>query len=109
VLRLIAHTIQAGTRAGLPVAVCGEMAGDPQLTRLLLGMGLRQFSMHPAQILKSSRVLRSNCDRPCCRAPVEYRRPAGYAPAGTSERDLTSRPAEVISFKRRFDRQLAGA
>ncbi|MBE7461369.1 MAG: phosphoenolpyruvate--protein phosphotransferase [Zoogloeaceae bacterium] len=61
VLRLIAHTIQAGARAGLPVAVCGEMAGDPQLTRLLLGMGLTQFSMHPAQILEvKQEVMRSN-------------------------------------------------
>ncbi|MEZ5614713.1 MAG: phosphoenolpyruvate--protein phosphotransferase [Rhodocyclaceae bacterium] len=61
VLRLIAHTIQAGTRAGLPVSVCGEMAGDPRLTRLLLGMGLRRFSMHPAQILEVKReVLGSN-------------------------------------------------
>lgn len=61
VLRLIAHTIQAGARADLPVAVCGEMAGDPALTRLLLGMGLRQFSMHPAQILEvKQEVLRSN-------------------------------------------------
>ncbi len=61
VLRLIAHTIQAGTRAGLPVAVCGEMAGDASLTRLMLGMGLRQFSMHPAQILEvKQQVLRSD-------------------------------------------------
>jgi phosphotransferase system enzyme I (PtsI) len=61
VLRLIAQTIHAGTRAGMPVAVCGEMAGDPRLTRLLLGMGLRQFSMHPAQILEvKQEVLRSN-------------------------------------------------
>jgi len=61
VLRLIAHTIQAGTRAGLQVAVCGEMAGDASLTRLLLGMGLRQFSMHPAQILEvKQQVLRSD-------------------------------------------------
>jgi phosphotransferase system enzyme I (PtsI) len=61
VLRLIAHTIHSGTRAGLPVAVCGEMAGDPKLTRLLLGMGLRQFSMHPAQIFEvKQQVLRSD-------------------------------------------------
>jgi phosphotransferase system enzyme I (PtsI) len=64
VLRLIAHTIHSGTRAGLPVAVCGEMAGDPALTRLLLGMGLRQFSMHPAQILEvKQQVLRSDFAR----------------------------------------------
>jgi phosphotransferase system enzyme I (PtsI) len=52
VLRLIAGTIQAGARAEIPVAICGEMAGDPTLTHLLIGMGLRQFSMHPSQILE---------------------------------------------------------
>jgi phosphotransferase system enzyme I (PtsI) len=52
VLQLILKTLQAGARAGLPVSVCGEMAGDPKLTRLLLGMGLRQFSMHSAQLLE---------------------------------------------------------
>ncbi len=50
VLQLIAHTIRAGARAGKDVSVCGEMAGDAQLTTLLLGMGLKQFSMHPVQI-----------------------------------------------------------
>jgi phosphotransferase system enzyme I (PtsI) len=52
ILRLVAQTIQAANRAETPIAVCGEMAGDPQLTRLLIGMGLRQFSMHPSQILE---------------------------------------------------------
>jgi len=51
VLNLIAMTIAAGRKAGIDVAVCGEMAGDVKLTRLLLGMGLREFSMHPAQLL----------------------------------------------------------
>jgi phosphotransferase system enzyme I (PtsI) len=51
VLQLIAMTISAGHKAGIDVAVCGEMAGDVKLTRLLLGMGLREFSMHPAQLL----------------------------------------------------------
>ncbi|NRR33393.1 phosphoenolpyruvate--protein phosphotransferase [Oxalobacteraceae bacterium] len=51
VLQLIAMTIAAGHKAGIDVAVCGEMAGDIKLTRLLLGMGLRDFSMHPAQLL----------------------------------------------------------
>ena len=51
VLQLIAMTIAAGHKAGIDVAVCGEMAGDVKLTRLLLGMGLRSFSMHPAQLL----------------------------------------------------------
>jgi phosphotransferase system enzyme I (PtsI) len=51
VLTLVANTIQTATRGGMPVAVCGEMAGDLQLTRLLLGLGLRNFSMHPSQLL----------------------------------------------------------
>ena len=62
VLRLVEMTIAAGRRAGLPVAVCGEMAGDPTLTRLLLGMGLRQFSMNPAQLFEiKQRVMQSDC------------------------------------------------
>ena len=61
VLHLIAHTIQAANRGGTPVAVCGEMAGDAQLTRLLLGFGLRNFSMHAQQLLAiKERVLRTN-------------------------------------------------
>jgi phosphotransferase system enzyme I (PtsI) len=51
VLQLIEMTIRAGAKTGTPVSVCGEMAGDPRLTRLLLGFGLRQFSMHPAHVL----------------------------------------------------------
>jgi phosphotransferase system enzyme I (PtsI) len=51
VLRLVAGTIAECVAQGKEVSVCGEMAGDVSLTRLLLGMGLRSFSMHPAQIL----------------------------------------------------------
>jgi phosphotransferase system enzyme I (PtsI) len=51
VLRLVAGTIAEGLAQGKQVSVCGEMAGDTSLTRLLLGLGLRSFSMHPAQIL----------------------------------------------------------
>lgn len=50
VLKLVAMTIRAAHKAGKAVSVCGEMAGDPKLTRLLLGLGLRQFSMHPAHL-----------------------------------------------------------
>jgi len=61
VLHLISHTIQTANRGGVPVAVCGEMAGDTTLTRLLLGMGLRNFSMHPAQLLAiKERVVRAS-------------------------------------------------
>jgi phosphotransferase system enzyme I (PtsI) len=51
VLMLLAGIIRTANKAGVPVAVCGEMAGDVKLTRLLLGCGLRIFSMHPANLL----------------------------------------------------------
>ncbi|MEB0136981.1 phosphoenolpyruvate--protein phosphotransferase [Actimicrobium sp. CCC2.4] len=51
ILYLLSNTIAIGAKHGVPVAVCGEMAGDTHLTRLLLGMGLREFSMHPSQLL----------------------------------------------------------
>ena len=64
ILRLLADTIAQGAAAGKEVALCGEMAGDPALTRLLLGLGLRHFSMHPTQILRiKQEVLRSDTKR----------------------------------------------
>ncbi len=61
VLQLIAQIIAQSNKLGIPVSVCGEMAGDPMLARLLLGLGLRQFSMHPAQLLAVKyEVLRSD-------------------------------------------------
>ena len=61
VLKLIALAIASSRKAEVPIAVCGEMAGDPQFTRLLLGMGLTSFSMHPAHLLTiKQRVLASN-------------------------------------------------
>ena len=61
VLRLVAGTIAEGLAQGKPVSVCGEMAGDTGLTRLLLGLGLRSFSMHPAQILSvKQEILRAD-------------------------------------------------
>ena len=57
VLQLIRMTIEAGEKAGIPVAMCGEMAGDPRFTRLLLGLGLREFSMHPASVLEVKRQI----------------------------------------------------
>lgn len=60
VLQLIYQTIRNGAKAGVSVSVCGELAGEAHLTRLLLGMGLRTFSMHPAHILEvKQRVLKS--------------------------------------------------
>ena len=64
VLRLIAGTIQMGAKAGIPVSVCGEMAGEPQYTALLLGMGLRYFSMHPSSVLRVKElVLQADCTK----------------------------------------------
>jgi phosphotransferase system enzyme I (PtsI) len=64
VLKLVADTIAECHAQGKDVSVCGEMAGDIGLTRLLLGMGLRSFSMHPAQILAvKQEILRSDVSR----------------------------------------------
>jgi len=64
VLRLVALTIAECKAQGKPVSVCGEMAGDTSLTRLLLGLGLRSFSMQPAQILAvKQEVLRADTSK----------------------------------------------
>jgi phosphotransferase system enzyme I (PtsI) len=58
ILSLLAGVIRTAQQHEKPVAVCGEMAGDVDLTRLLLGFGLRNFSMHPAHVLSvKQRVL----------------------------------------------------
>jgi phosphotransferase system enzyme I (PtsI) len=58
VLRLVAGTIDAGRAARIPVAMCGEMAGDTRYTRLLLGLGLTEFSVHPAALLEIKHIIR---------------------------------------------------
>jgi phosphotransferase system enzyme I (PtsI) len=64
VLRLLADTIAESRAQGKGVSVCGEMAGDPAMTRLLLGLGLRSFSMHPTQILAvKQEVIRADASR----------------------------------------------
>ena len=64
VLLLVADTIAECRAQGKDVSVCGEMAGDVALTRLLLGLGLRSFSMHPAQILAvKQEILRSDTQK----------------------------------------------
>ena len=57
VLRLVATTIAAGRKSGIPVAMCGEMAGDARYTKLLLGMGLREFSVHPNALLEVKQII----------------------------------------------------
>lgn len=58
VLRLLRHVLDVGTEHGVPVAVCGEMAGDPLMTTLLLALGLSEFSLHPATLLEVRKVIR---------------------------------------------------
>jgi voltage-gated potassium channel Kch len=61
ILHLLANIIEQAKRANIPIAVCGEMAGDPSLTRLVLGMGLTDFSMHFSQLLLVKReILKAN-------------------------------------------------
>ena len=60
VLKLIQLTLQAGKQANIPVSMCGEMAGDPRYTRLLLGMGLRDFSAHPATVLDVKSIINAS-------------------------------------------------
>jgi len=84
VLRLVAETIAECNAQGKGVSVCGEMAGDVTLTRLLLGLGLRSFSMHPAQILAvKQEVLRADATRlaPWARQVIEAEDPAGLLTA----------------------------
>lgn len=57
ILRLIRMTIDAGRALGIPVSMCGEMAGDPRFTRLLLGLGLREFSMQPGALLDIKEIV----------------------------------------------------
>ena len=57
VLMLIKNVIDSGERHGIDVSLCGEMAGDKQFTRLLLGMGLKSFSMHPSAIPEVKKVI----------------------------------------------------
>lgn len=57
ILRLVRMTIEAGRAHDTPVAMCGEMAGDPRFTRLLLGIGLRQFSMQPDALLDIKEII----------------------------------------------------
>ncbi len=60
VLRLIAQILRVGHEHDTPVAVCGEIAGDPRMTRLLLALGLKEFSLHPGTLLEVRRVIRDS-------------------------------------------------
>jgi len=72
VLQLINMSIRAANKEKIPISMCGEMAGDPYFTRLLLGLGLREFSMHPSALLEIKRIVNSSdtrqCEKPARRA-----------------------------------------
>lgn len=86
VMQLIAHTIATATRMHRGVAICGEMAGDPDFTDLLLAMGLRSFSMHPSRIAAvKQRILRA-----------DTRRLAALLPAVLEAEDCASAWAEAL-------------
>lgn len=65
VLRLVREVVQAGKRAGVMVNMCGEMAGAPIYTELLIGLGLRQLSMAPKDIPEIKKVIRSTSVKRC--------------------------------------------
>jgi phosphotransferase system enzyme I (PtsI) len=95
VLRLLVDTIQACQAQGKGVSVCGEMAGDVAMTRLLLGLGLRSFSMHPAQILAvKQEVLRADTAR---LAPWAQRVLQSEDPAETIHLPLSAR-ADAVAW-----------
>ncbi|MES9824237.1 MAG: phosphoenolpyruvate--protein phosphotransferase [Candidatus Thiodiazotropha endolucinida] len=60
VLHLIQRTIDAANKAGIPVSMCGEMAGEPRYARLLIGMGLRELSMQPSALLEARELVRQS-------------------------------------------------
>jgi phosphotransferase system enzyme I (PtsI) len=71
--------LKVGEKARIPIALCGEMAGDLSLTRLLLGLGLRQYSMHSAHLLDvKQRILESDLGkiRPLARRMLRTSDPA---------------------------------
>jgi len=59
VVFLLKHILKEADKLGIPVAICGEVAGDMRYTRLLLALGLREFSMHPARLLEVKQVVRN--------------------------------------------------
>ncbi|MCG6117148.1 MAG: phosphoenolpyruvate--protein phosphotransferase [Aquimonas sp.] len=60
VLRVVRDVLRHGRKRGMPVSVCGEMAGDPAYTRLLLALGLTEFSLHPGNLLEVRRIIRDS-------------------------------------------------
>jgi phosphotransferase system enzyme I (PtsI) len=91
VLQLVAQTIRCANRLDKNVSVCGEMAGDPAFTELLLGMGLRSFSMHPSQIVTiKERILAT--DASCWASAIDR-----VIDADDPERECQAVAAEAVA------------
>lgn len=92
VLTMISMAIRAGKKAGVPVSICGELAGEPAMTRLLLGMGLQEFSMHSTQILTvKQEILNANLKqlKPRVRRILSLQEPAAIESAVERIRKLS--------------------
>jgi phosphoenolpyruvate-protein phosphotransferase (PTS system enzyme I) len=96
VLQLVWQTIDQAHKAGRHVSVCGEMAGDPAFTPLLLAMGLRSFSMHPSQISSiKQRVLRGDTTRLAAQLDAVLCSEDPQAACASWERQVFVRPTQA--------------
>ena len=104
VLFLLSSVISMARKADIPVAVCGEMAGDVKWTRLLLGMGLLEFSMHPSQLLSvKQEILNSDLTllEPQVKKVLKASEPAAIEAAMAQLRAITSDPEMKATAARR--------
>ncbi len=104
VLFLLSSVISMARKAGIPVAVCGEMAGDVKWTRLLLGMGLLEFSMHPSQLLSvKQEILNSDLTllEPQVKKVLKATEPSAIEAAMAQLRAINSEPEIKAAVARR--------
>ncbi len=95
VIRLISSVLQAGRRAGTPVAMCGEMAGDPALTPLLLALGLKEFSVPAAALLEVKQIIRQS-------DTAKLKRQLGSLLYSENAQDLSTKVNEINRSQKKF-------